>query len=176
MSWATDYFQVIHGPVEMTGELTVTGDKPYGAWEQDSGDNVNANPATGDSLGFLTQAVSVVGPTFEQMSLGYQNIPAKSGTKVSIGRVGVGGQIEVEDLKGVVYNGTTGQGLLVTSGTGDLSAVAAKTEVSFKNGRLYAAQTGDTVHFYVSNPAVTPLVDTVNNVRVRLVRVQGYIK
>lgn len=174
--WATDYFQVIHGDLETVGELTVTGAVPYGSWQDDVGDNVNAKPAAGDAIGFLTQAVTADGPTFEQMSLGFKNLPAKSGTKVTLANIEVGGQIEVEDHINVAYNGSTGQGLMVTTGTGQLQGVAAGTPVSFKNGRLYAAQTGDTVHYVVSNPAVTPLVDTVNNIRLRFKRVIGYIK
>ncbi len=185
--WATDYFAVIHGEIEAVGELTVTGALPYGTWMDDFGDDVNAAVASGNAIGFLTQAVTLVGPTFEQMSLGYQNQPALSGTKVTIAYLDVGDQIEVEDGIGNVYNSTIGsgtagtspgisQGLIVTSGPGTLQGCAALTEVSFKNGRLYAAQSGDTVHFHVINPQVVPVVDAIGNIRLRLRRIEGYKK
>ncbi len=125
--WASDFFQVIHGDVEAIGELTVTGALPYGTWMQDFGDDVNAVAATGDAIGFLTQPVTLTGPTFEQMSVGFKNLPALSGTKVSIARVGVGAQIEVEDAVGQVYNSaisalqTGSQGIIVTSGPGSMA-------------------------------------------------------
>ena len=183
--WASDFFQVIHGDVEAIGELTCTGSLPYGTWMDDFGDGVNAVNATGDIIGFTTQPVTLNGPTFEQMTLGYRNLPAKSGTKVSLARVQEGGEIEVEDAIGQVYNttlseanfnasNTGGQGLLVTSGAGSLVGCANGTLVSAKNGRLYVAQSGDFAMFKVINPNVTPIVDTVNNIRLRLKKIQGY--
>lgn len=189
--WASDYFQVIHGDVEAVGELTVTGNLPYGTWMQDFGDDVNAVTASGDTLGFLTQAVSLTGPTFEQMTVGFRNITAKSGTKVSIARLRSGDQIEVEDAVGlaasstitdpatVTYPPTGGQGLLVTSGTGSLAGCAAGTDVSVYCGRLRVAQSGDIVQFKVINPNVTPIASDGGsgaNIRLRLARVTGWKK
>ena len=179
--WASDYFQVIHGDVEAIGELTVTGGLPYGTWMNDFGDNVNAVVAAGDSIGFLSQPVTLAGPTFEQMTLGFQNLPALSGTKVSIMRLESGSEIEVEDAVGQAYNAavsgiaTGAQGLMVTSGTGTLAGAALNAAVSFQNGRLRVAQTGDIVHFIVINPNVVPVVDTVNNLRIRFKKVMGYV-
>ena len=172
--WGTDYFQVIHGEPEMIGEFAITAVAPIGTFVDDDGSNAQAELANGNALGFMTKEVTADGPTFEQMN--FQNcLVAKAGDAVSIGALCPGHQIEVENEPSKTSTGT-GAKMMVTSGTGAITAATAKdTEVSVVNGRLYAAQTGDRVMFRVLNAAITPHV-TGTNIRVRMERVAGGLK
>lgn len=171
--FGSDSFQLVYGETIHIGTLAVSGAYPKYTAIDDRGDNINGDPAEGEAIGFLSQDVTLVGPTFEQMSLNFRDLPVKSGNKSTLECPDVGAQIEVENEPSKAFNSADGLKRIVTTGTGALTAGTAKdTEVSFKNGRFYAAQTGDRVWGRVLNAAVTPFVTA--NIRIRIERVAGY--
>ncbi len=171
--FGSDNFQIVYGETRHMGELTVTGALPKGTAVDDSGDNDMAVLANGNAVGFITKNVTLAGPTYEQMSLNFRDLPETSGNKMTVEDVEIGGQVEVENEPSKAYNASTGAMLMVTTGTGDLTSAAKDVDVSFKNGRFYAAQTGDRVWGRVLNSAVTPIV--AGNIRVRIERVAGEV-
>ncbi len=173
--YGTEAFQIVFGETRHNGELTVTGaDIPIGTAYDDSGDNELAELANGSSMGFITKACTTLGATFEQKTLGYKNIPGKSGEKFTLQDVLPGGQVEVENEPAKAYNSADGQRLIVTTGTGDLTAAAKDVLVSFKNGRFYEAQSGDQIWGRVINSACTPIIAD-SNIRIRMERTSGGI-
>jgi hypothetical protein len=113
---------------------------------------------------------------FEQMTLGYGNLPAQIGTAVSLRNVLPGSLIEVESepsITAFVYSGY-GQ-LLVTSGTGGITtSTALETELSVYNGRWRVAQSGDVVRG-VLKAQLTPFV-AATNVRILIKIVSAGLK
>ena len=111
---------------------------------------------------------------FEQMVMGYGNLPAQIGTAVSLRRA-ISGltilQVEGEPSIGAfVYTGYSQ--LLVTSGTGAITtSTALETPLSLMNGRWRVAQSGDIVRG-ILKAQLTPLVSS-TNVRIRIAITTG---
>ena len=84
---------------------------------------------------------------FEQMTLGYGNLPAQVGTAVSLRNVAPGGLIEVEgepSIGAFVYTGYSQ--LLITTGTrGITTSTALETQLTVLNGRWGVASVGDVI-------------------------------
>ena len=111
---------------------------------------------------------------FEQMVMGYGNLPAQIGTAVSLRRA-ISGltmlQVEGEPSKGA-FDYTGYSQLLVTSGTGAITtSTALETQLSLMNGRWRVAQSGDTVRGLLK-AQLTPLV-AATNVRIRIAITTG---
>ena len=110
---------------------------------------------------------------FEQMTLGYGNLPAQIGTAVSLRNVAPNGLIEVEGepSKGA-FDYTGYSQLLVTSGTGAITtSTALETALSLMNGRWRVAQTGDVIRGRLK-AQLTPFVAS-SNVRILIKLVTG---
>jgi len=175
--FGTDYFQIIHGEPVHVGELTPTGftsPAEKGMFMQREGAE-HCKPATSSgapAAGFLTKQITDDGPTFEKMTLGYPDLPAKTGQKVTLGVLPDGSLIEVEGQPSKAHN-VAQLGHLVTSGTGAIStSTAAETEVSLQSGRFRVAQSGDYVEGVIKRQ-VDPVADA-SNVRVAIeIRRQG---
>jgi hypothetical protein len=109
---------------------------------------------------------------FEQMTLGYGNLPAQVGTAVSLRNVAPGGLIEIEgepSISAFVYTGYSQ--LLVTGGTGAITtSTALETQLSVFNGRWRVAQTGDVIRAILKAQLV-PFV-AASNVRI-LIKLEG---
>lgn len=170
----TDYFQIRYGDVHNVGELAPSGTAnawPIGTAMMKTDPEVCVPAAAaGQFDGFLAKEVTAAGPTFEQMSLGYPNLPTKYGEKVTLLVPEDGALIEVEgepDIAATATPTTTGTHLLVTgTTTGYLTTSTAKdTPLSFTNGRWYVAQTNDFV-FGILRRQLTP--KTTANVRIEI--------
>lgn len=161
----TNYFQHRYGEETDIGELAPSGtpDFEIGTAMRKTDPEVCV-PADGKMTGFLTKKVTTAGPTFEELTLADPNSPAKYGNKVTLKQIAVGGIIEVEGEASKAYNADT-DGLLVTSGTGDVTSAAAGDALSLQNGRWRAAQTGDFVCGRVIRQ-MTP--NTAGNVRLEI--------
>ena len=175
----TDFFQVRYGTAVLIGELAPSGTAqawPIGTAMQKTDDEVCV-PADGNFDGFLAKEVTAAGPTFEKMTLGYPNNPAKYGDKATLKALPDGSLIEVEGEPTIIVTATPttyGTHLLVTSGTGAISGTTAQdTRLSFKNGRWYEAQVGDFV-FGVLRRQLTP--KTALNIRIEIELRRGELK
>ena len=128
----------------------------------------------GVSAGPLASAP--VANLFEQMMLGYGNLPAQIGTAVSLRNVTAGSLIEVEgepSIGAFDYSGYSQ--LLVTSGTGAITtSTAQETQLSLMNGRWRVAQTGDIVRG-LCKAQLTPFVAS-TNVRILIKIVSASVK
>lgn len=114
---------------------------------------------------------------FEQMVLGYGNLPAQIGTAVSLRNVTAGSLIEVEGEPSIqAYDYSGYSQLLVTGGaTGAITtSTALETQLSIVNGRWRVAQTGDVVRGLLK-AQLTPFV-TSTNVRILIKIVSASIK
>ena len=173
--YGSNFVRVVRGDTHRVGDLTVTGtDQPIGEWyDLEPSDTTRARLANGRALGFLSMNVTTSGMSLEKLIMEYEPKTAESGQKVTLEQVPVGGEIEVEAPTGQAYNATSTSSapvLMVTTGTGALSAsTTIGTKVSFKNGRLYEAQSGDMEEFEVLDAAVTPI--TSGNIRIRFRRI-----
>jgi hypothetical protein len=171
--FGSDKFQIRFGETNHVGVYTVDTATAiaYGtAMDRSAADGTKAIVGAGDFIGFLSKRVSLAGPTFEQMSLGFQNLDAKTGDKVTLIQVATGGQVEVENEPGITA-ATVGEYLLVTSGAGDITAAPKDTELSVVSGRWRVAQSGDRVLGRVLDSAIAPLVAL--NVRVLIELIRG---
>jgi len=179
--FGTDYFQFVHGESHDVGELTPTGtfdSLEVGTFmeRQPSYPDSHSRPCENTSRqeGFLVKKVTTDGPSYERMSLGYPNLETKKGHKVTLRVPAPGAIIEAEGEPSKAYNASS-VGHLVTSGTGAITTgTALETALALKNGRWYAAQTGDRVcGLYKGN--LTPHADA-SNVRCRIQIFDGGIK
>ncbi len=176
--FGTDYFQIIHGEGHHIGELTPTGTfttLERGTAMQRSttyGDTHSEVAGVAEGLqGFLAKKVTDTGPSFENMTLGYQDLPAKIGQKVTLVQANDGDVIEVEGEPSKAYNASS-VGHLVTSGTGAISgSTAAGTELSLQGGRWRVAQTGDVINGKLISQ-LTPVADA-SNIRIKVRITQG---
>ena len=118
-------------------------------------------PAVGGPLGSIP-----VANLFEQMVMGYGNLPAQIGTAVSLRNVLPGALIEIEGEPSIGAFSYAGYSqLLVTSGTGAITtSTAQETQLSVMNGRWRVAQTGDVVRGILKSQLV-PFVAS-SNVRI----------
>ena len=147
------YFQIRHGASEelIVGEFVATGAINRGTvmnvTTDESIDPTTVTPANGESLGFMSQNMTLAGPTIEQQFMQVGDLPLKSGSAVSLRKLVPGSLIEVENEPSLAYDASTGAQLLVTgSTTGYLTTSTAKNvNLSVKNGRWYVAQTGDRI-------------------------------
>lgn len=160
--FGSDYFSIIHGKTFTIGECTGSGAtlplEKFTAMKRTAAET--ALPGSGDMTGFLAQKVTAAGPSFEDKSFNL-DLVAKAGEKVSLISLEDGGEFEVE---GEPSKGPTDtqSGLLVTSGTGAVSAsTSAGTQLSVTAGRWRVAQTGDYV-FGIYRKNLTPLADSSN--------------
>ena len=103
---------------------------------------------------------------FEQMVMGYGNLPAQIGTAVSLRNGAPGGLIEIEGEPSLGAFDYTGYSqLLVTGGTGAITtSTALETQLSVMNGRWRVAQTGDVIRGMVKAQLVPFVAST--NVRI----------
>lgn len=178
--YGSKYFRVRRGAEAMrgVGDLTITGtNQPIGEfYDYDSTDKTLGALANGRAAGFLSMGVYSAAMTYEQRELDYLPDFGKSGEKFTLQNVPIDGEIEVECALAKAYNATqnmTTPVLLVTTGTGALSASTAQgTLCSYKNGRIYVAQSGDHAEWEVIDAARTPLVADAN-IRIVFRRVQG---
>lgn len=164
VGWQTSIFQVTRARAEdflPVGEYAVTGNNlPQGLGMQvfrdvDADDDPKcADVATTGSglpwLGLLTQDVETDGVSLEDVTIGRQRLPAKSGERVTIVRPRAGVQVEIECLPSIAVGTAqptdqTNGYLLVTSGTGDVTNAKFGTKLSYQSGRLRVAQTGDLI-------------------------------
>jgi hypothetical protein len=101
--------------------------------------------------------------------IGKMDLPISKGQAVTVRRPRPGAILEFEGL------GTAIPGNLVcTSGTGALSSgTARRTPLSFLNGCIREAQTGDFVQAILVEPNLT--AETSGNLRIRIEIIQGYI-
>lgn len=113
---------------------------------------------------------------FEQMTMGYGNLPAQIGTAVSLRNVAPGGLIEVEgEPSKTAFDYSGYSQLLVTSGTGALTtSTALETELSVYNGRWRVAQSGDVVRGRLKAQLVPFVAAT--NVRILIKLEVGTVK
>jgi hypothetical protein len=187
MVYASPYFQIVSGDIEYKPRYTVMDALSLGTGMDASGggglaaadSDLMMTPAgAGGSLGVLSMRSTAEGPTQINIVLGlWENAVAKTGTKVSLSYIEIGGEIEVEGENGLTYatvptiaNG----GLLVTSGTGAISASTAHGDLlAYQNGRLRIAQSGDRIQLQVLQQ-LTP-VDA-GSFRLRCMRVAGATK
>lgn len=161
----TDYFRVVHGEAHHIGELEPSGTTV--PWEIGCSmvrtDPEVCTPSNGDHTGFLTKKVTTDGPSFEDMNFN-KNLPAKLGQKVSLAQLPDGALIEVEGEPSITATAAS-PGLIVTSGTGAITGATARaSKLSFKNGRVYLAQTGDYI-FGVLREQMTPIASA-SNIRI----------
>ena len=178
--YGSKHFRVRRGAEAMrgVGDLTITGaSQPIGEWyDYDADDLTRGALADGRSVGFITQGVTTAGMDYEARKLNILPDYVKTGSKVTLLQVPLGGEIEVECATSQASTATqniTTPVLLVTSGTGALTAATAKgTLCSYENGRLYVAQSGDHAEWEVIDAARTPLVDD-DNIRIVFRRVEG---
>ena len=125
----------------------------------------------GVSAGPLASAP--VANLFEQMVLGYGNLPAQIGTAVSLRNVLPGALIEVEGEPSIqAYDYSGYSQLIVTGGaTGAITtSTALETQLSVVNGRWRVAQTGDVIRG-ILKAQLTPFVAS-SNVRI-LIKIEG---
>ena len=135
-------------------------------------------PAAGHFTGFCTRMI-VLNPG-AQMQVAIENgmdplpqpMTGTLGMKTSLVEPGVGEVCEYE-CEPSVTNTSASNSRVITQGTGAIAANTAKgTMLSFKNGRLYIAQVGDTPYFkIVGNNAgggLPGIVDPVNNWRIEV--------
>lgn len=178
--FGTDYFQLLHGEGHYIGELTPTGDfttLERGTAMQRSttyGGTHSEIAGVDEGLqGFLHKKVTEAGPTFELMTLGYEDQPAKKGQKVTLIQANDGDVIEVEGEPSKAYNASS-LGHIVTSGTGAITgATAAATELSLQGGRWRVAQTGDVINGKLIEQ-LTPAVDaTYIRIKIRIIQGRG---
>ena len=171
---ANRLFQILSGFDNMVSR-TIALASPYGlAVEDDDPSAANAAIAAYGTgfLGFLMQEVTIAGPTALQLMAGVQQLPATAGHAVSIA-YGDTGEIEVEgaDATGI----STVAALLITAGTGAISASTAKhTELSFRGGKWRVAQTSDRVCGKMVDAGMTP--DVAAQIRCRIRVFRGGIK
>lgn len=178
--YGSRYFRVRNsrGNEVKKGELLVSAvDSPIGTWmDLDSTQVTYATVANGNSLGVLTQNVTTSGMTFEERELGRVPDTVPSGKAVTLLHFGVGAEIEIEAPDSSAYDAASTKSapvLMVTTGTGALSASTAKgTKCSYKNGRMYVAQSGDHAEWEVQNAALTPKVDAAY-IRIQFRRIEG---
>ena len=164
--YGTDYFQYVLGEPQHLGTLT-----PTGTWtslergtvmdRQASYRETHCSPGSGDMQGILSNRVTSDGPSFEKMTLGYPDLDVLKGQAVTLVVPGDGDLIEIEGEPGKAYSDST-LGLLVTSGTGDMTSASAGDKLSVKNGRWYVAQSGDWVLGEVKAAGLTPIADPSN--------------
>lgn len=164
----TDTFQKRYGEEFEVGELAPSGTwlLPFsiGLAMEKSGEEICV-PANGQFTGFLSKEVTADGPTFEEMELGYPNLPTKIGEKATLTALQDGALIEVEGEDAIAYS-EAGDHLLVTTGTGHVNTDTAEgTSLSFKQGKWYIAQTGDFV-FGILRKQLTPV--TAGNIRLEI--------
>lgn len=171
---ATRLFQILRGFDDMVSRV-VSIAVPYGlAMEDDDPSAANgAIAAYGTGfLGFAMQEVDATGPTALQLVAGVKQLPAQTGQTISIA-YGSAGEIEVEAATGSSISTTAA--LMITSGTGAISAATAKhTELSFRGGKWRVAQTGDRVCGKMLDAGMTP--DVAGQVRCRIRVFRGGIK
>lgn len=172
----SQHFQIVQNNQNVTalGRFVVTGsNQPIGeAYDYES--ETAASLANGKCLGHLSRAITTNGPSYENLELGLVHDELKSGSEVSLWVIPVGAEVIVEGPPASASSAATTKAapvLLVTSGTGAITAATAKdTRVSFKNGRFYAAQSGDLAYYRVLNAGLSPLVDD-TYIRVRMERI-----
>jgi hypothetical protein len=145
-----------------------------GTWvDHKNGDDSRIVLASGHSIGFTTQDLTTDGQTslqsFKDRMIGKMDLPISKGQAVTVRRPRPGAILEFEGL------GTAIPGNLVcTSGTGALSSgTARRTPLSFLNGCIRKAQTGDFVQAILVEPNLT--AETSGNLRIRIEIIQGYI-
>lgn len=177
--YGSDTFQIISGSREQIGyktmslpvSLSATGICPKGTFVDDyvngsTIDDTTGVLASGFAIGFITNDVDANGmsglQSFQNMIIGKLDNPVKNGYEVAVAKPSLGAEIEMEG-SGAALPGN----LVATSGTGLLSSsTARKTQLSFFNGCLRVAQTGDHVHAILLEANLTPKVN--GNVRVRI--------
>lgn len=173
-------FKVLYGETFHVGIYTVTGQHGRGeAMDKVEGES-RLEATSKHLLGFLTNDVTTDGPSLEKQMLGYTELPNKSGDYVAVESVQDNGIVEIESEPTIAYNtdpsDPTAPYLLVTDGTGAISAATAKdTELSLQNGRWRVAQSSDVVKGIMLDATLDPvLADT--NIRCRIRIVAGYVK
>lgn len=141
-------------------------------------DDTIAQLASGVALGFATQDMDNEGHTslqaFQDVSIGKQDIPIKKGQAMTVRVPNTNSRLEFEGAGAAVPGN-----LVCTSGTGAIASNTAKdTELSFLNGCIRKAQTGDIVQLLLETAALTAENpnDGDANVRIRVRVVGGYVK
>jgi hypothetical protein len=186
--FGSNNFQVRYGePEHLIGEYAVTG-YPYPLGlamdrEDDVADTdgqaVPTCKVAGPNgyLGFLSEKV-VSARDLADMMLESPNLGTQVNNKVTLERYPAGSQLEVESPPSKAYSvaqgGTsTTEYLLVTSGTGDVSALTFGAQLAFQAGRWREAQSGDRVCGRVLKQ-LTPV--TTSNIRLLIEIVEGTVK
>lgn len=151
------------------------GELPRGTFlDIDPTDETEAILASGNAVGLTVQDIDNEGLTglqgYQDFTIGKLDRNVKKGRPVSLRNYYPGAFLEFEG-KGAAAPGN----LVATTGTGALSTGTAKgTELSFLNGSIRAAQSGDNVFMLMEKADVTP--ETGGNVRVRVKMVSPYLK
>lgn len=180
--FGSKYFQFISGTWEHVGYLSTElvhlplasvngGVLPKGTWlaPKAPDNDTQAVLASGYAYGFMTQDLSLEGHTslqsFKDRMIGKTDLPITVGQNVSLRRPN---NNAIMEFRGT---GTAQPGNLVcTSGTGSLSASSARgVKISFHNGCLRVAQTGDIAQLILLD-AETVTIDDVSNLQVRVQR------
>jgi hypothetical protein len=176
--WGSDYFKIVSGEREHVGykyfDLPVPdgGVIRKGTWVDDLVDGTDVQDCTGVlasgfGVGFLTQDIDANGLTglqgFQNFIIGKLDNPAKNGIEVAVAKPTVGSEFEYEGA------GTAIPGNLVcTSGTGAIAtSTARKTQLSFLNGCLRIAQSGEIASLILLAADLEPVADD-SNVRIRV--------
>lgn len=180
-------FKPIHGNWHHVGYLTtdelpipVGTTLPKGTWcSSKPGNEFKMQLASGYALGVLTQDVDNEGTmnlTVQRNLLvggvlaGATEVPAKKGHAVSLRVPDANAEMQFEGLGAAVPGN-----LVCTTGTGAISAATARNaELSFLNGCIRLAQTGDIVQLLMLDANETP--ELAGQVRIRVKYVAGYVK
>jgi len=178
--YGSKYFRVVRGTADLrgVGDLTITGtSQPIGEWYDYSDvDSTLGALANGRAAGFLSQGVTTDGMDYEARMLEHLPDYKRAWSKITLEQVPINGELEVECAADKAYDDATDKDtpvLLVTAGTGALTAATAKgTLCSYQNGRIRVAQSGEHSDFEVIDAARTPLVDD-DNIRILFRRVDG---
>ena len=186
--FGSDNFQVRYGePEHLNGEYAVTG-YPYPSGlamgiEDDCADTDGQALPTckvagpNGYIGFLSEKV-VSARDLADMMLDKPNLGTQVNNKVTLERYPAGSELEVESPPSIAYS--TAQGgtatteyRLVTTGTGDVSALTMGAQLAFQAGRWREAQSGDRVCGRVLKQ-LTPV--TTLNIRLLIEIVEGTVK
>lgn len=181
--FGSPYVKFIHGNWHhyslTTGELAIPSGVTLtkGTWCAERGTSGAAVLASGaGAVGFMTQDVNAEGQTslqsYKDRTIGKLDLPMAAGADKAV-------TLRVPDANAVMEfegDGTAIPGNLVcTSGTGALSSsTAAKTPLSFFNGAIRIAQSGDVAQLILLDASLTPEIS--GNTRIRVQAVGAFIK
>jgi len=162
--FGSEYFQILHGEERHVGELTPTGGVAQRGTAFLRTDESTCGRGTGDLTGFLAQEIQALNPTIEELMFD-KDLPVGIGEKVTLIVVEDGGEIAVEGEPDVEEYDEETLGLLVTTGTGAITAATAVgTDLSVVDGLWRVAQKGDRVKGILRSQMTPWVADT--NIRI----------